>query len=271
MSGSLNQIQQKRVYNGFQHTRSWIVQTQMDETTRRKQIDDSRGILQLYVNEKDLKSLHLQVAMLEYLLIREHEEALHFSRTSVPVVLLPHFQSINYPGLQAVVNRLAVFPTLPAPSVPASQEAINEALINSYDAVRAGRITRPETIRALARRLFEIENDPEADNNIPYDAGEAARILLRQAKLYEDQDIGTQADMPGRRRRQEAKNKALIERYNEVRAGLITDPKTIRDLAWRLFEIENDPEADRNFPYDAGESVRILLRQAKSYEDQASA
>lgn len=197
---SLNQTQQKRVYKSFQHE---IAQTQMDESTRRNQIDDSRGILQQRVNEKDLRGLHLQEAMIEYLLIREHEEALHLPQTSVPVILLPHFQNISYPDLQAVVNRLAVFPS----SVAASQEAKNEELIDTYNAVRAGRITHPETIRELAWRFFEIENDPEASKNFPYDAGEAARILLRRAKLYEDQagagdiyDANAQADTPGRRR-----------------------------------------------------------------------
>jgi len=210
---SLNQMQQERVYKSFQHTLYWIVQTQMDEATRRKQIDDSRGILQQRVNEKDLQGLHLQEAMIEYLLLREHEEALHLPRTPVPVILLPHFQHISYPNLQAVVNRLAVFPafavpvnpsqlahaTAPAaPSVAASQEAKNEILIDSYNSVRTGRITDPETIRELARRFFEIENDPEANRNFPYDAGAAARILLRRAKLYEDQ-ASAQACMPGRR------------------------------------------------------------------------
>ncbi len=210
MVASLNQTQQKRVYKSFQHILYGIAQTQMDETTRRKQIDDSRGNLQQRVNEKDLQGLHLQEAMLEYLLIREHEEALHLPQTPVPVILLPHFQNISYPDLQAVVNRLAVFPASAvlvnppqparapapaAPSVAASQEAKNEELIDTYNAVRAGHITHPETIRELAWRFFEIENDPETSQNFPYDAGEAARILLRRAKLYEDQ-----ADMPGRRR-----------------------------------------------------------------------
>ncbi len=279
MVASLNQTQQERVYKSFQRTWFWIVQTQMDGTTRRKQIDDSRGNLQQRVNEKDLRGLHLQEAMLEYLLIREHEEALYLPQTPVPVILLPHFQNISYPDLQAVVNRLAVFPasavpvippqparaTAPAaPSVAASQEAKNEELIDSYNAVRAGRITHPETIRELAWRFFEIENDPETSQNFPYDAGEAARILLRRAKLYEDQ-----ADMPGRRRGQEAKNEELINSYDAVRAGRITRPETIRELAWRFFEIENDPETSQNFPYDAGEAARILLRRAKLYEDQA--
>src|SRR5260370_39197686 len=118
--------------------------------------------------------------MIEYLLIRVHEEALHLPQTSVPVILLPHFQNISYPNLQAVVNRLAVFSasavqvnrpqparaTAPASSsVVASQEAKNEALIDAYNAVRVGRITYPGTIRELAWRFFEIENDPVNSKN----------------------------------------------------------------------------------------------------------
>jgi hypothetical protein len=63
----------------------------------------------------------------------------------------------------------------------------------------------------------------------------------------------------------------LIDGYNEVRAGRITHPEIIRELAWHFFEIENDPEINKDFPYDAGEAARILLRQAKFYEAQASA
>lgn len=170
----------------------------MDEPTRRKQIDDSRGNMQKRVNEIDLQGLHLQEAIIEYLRIREHEEALHLPRTSVPVILLPHFQNISHPGLRAVFNSLAVFPASAvlvnplqpahaaahvAPSVVTSQEARYEALADSYNAVRDHRITRPETIRELARCFLEIENDPD----FPYDAGKAARILLQRAKLYEDQ------------------------------------------------------------------------------------
>ena len=93
------------------------------------------------------------------------------------------------------------------PCVAEYQEAQYEALIDSYYAVRAGRITDPETIRALAWRFLEIELDPEINETVPYDAGEAARILMRRAKSYEDQasagdiyDASAQAAMSGRRR-----------------------------------------------------------------------
>ena len=194
MDVSLDQKQQERIYKSFHNIRYGIIQTQMDEPTRLTQIDDSRGNMQKRVNEIDLQGLHLQEAMIDYLLIREHEEALHLPRTPVPVILLPYFQNISYPDLQAVVNRLAVFPASAvlanppqpahvAPSVAASQEAKHVALVDSYNAVRDRRITSPETIRELAQRFFEIENDPDC----PYDAGKVARILLQRAKFYEDQ------------------------------------------------------------------------------------
>jgi hypothetical protein len=204
---SLDQTQQERVYKYFhKHFHPvWngIKQPQMDETTRRQEINVSRGNLQQYLNQKDSRRLHLEDAMIDYLLLREHEEALHLHQTCVPDILRPHFQNISHPKLLAEVTRLVVFPapavlvnppqpahaTAPeTPSVAASQEAIYDVLIDSYDAVRAGRIKSPETIREIARRFLAIENDPEANKNFPYDAGEAARILLRRAKLYENHD-----------------------------------------------------------------------------------
>jgi len=190
----LNQKQQARVYNSFYRNRRRILQ--MDDAKQRKQIDTLWSNLQQHVNETDLQGLHLQEAMIDYLLLREHEEALHLTRTSVPVILLPHFQNISHPELRVVVNRLAAFPMnalQPAgaiiPStlfVAAPLQARYNILIDSYNAVRDHRITYPETIREIAWRFSEIENDPEANKYFPYDAGKAASILLRQAKLYED-------------------------------------------------------------------------------------
>ena len=116
---SLNQNQQGRVYQNFQHLWRKITQAQMDEATWRMKIDDQRDILQQRVNEKDLQGVHLLDAMIAYLHIRVLEEGLHLSRTPVPAVLLPYFQNIDYPELRAVVNRFAVFPTLAVPVSPA--------------------------------------------------------------------------------------------------------------------------------------------------------
>jgi hypothetical protein len=201
MVDSLNQTQEGRVYNSFYRTCCEIIETKMDDATRRNQINNLRDNLQQRVNEQYLQGLHLQDAMIDYLLIREHEEALHLPRTTVPVILLPHFQNIMHPELRAVVNRLAAFPTstvqvnapqLAHTSAPATpyvsipQDAKYAILVESYNAVRDGRITDPKTIREVARRFLEIENNPETYRNFPYYAGEAALILLRRAKLYED-------------------------------------------------------------------------------------
>ena len=190
----LNQKQQARVYNSFYRNRRGILQ--MDDAKRRKQIDSLWSNLQQHVNETDLQGLHLQEAMIDYLLIREHEEALHLTRTTVPVILLPHFQNISHPELRVVVNRLAAVPMNALQSagaiipstlfVAAPLQARYNILIESYNAVRDHRITYPQTIREIAWRFSEIENDPEANKYFPYDAGKAASILLRQAKLYED-------------------------------------------------------------------------------------
>lgn len=192
----LNQKQQARVYNSFYRSRREIIQIRVDDAKRRKQIDYLWSNLQQHVNEIDLQGLHLQEAMIDYLLIREHEVALHLPRTTVPVILLPHFQNISHPELRVVVNRLAAVPVnalqptgaiIPStPFVAAPLQARYDLLIDSYNAVRDHRIIHPETIREIARRFFEIEKDPEANKYFPYDAGKAARILLRQAKLYED-------------------------------------------------------------------------------------
>jgi hypothetical protein len=197
----LNLKQQTRVYNSFYRSHREILQTQMDDATRRKQIGYLWSNLLQHVNEKDLHGLHVQEAMIDYLLIRVHEEALHIPRTTVPVILLPHFQNISHPELRVVVNRLAAFPASAVPVntlqpagaiklstlfVAAPFQARYDILIDSYNAVRDRRITYPQTIREIARRFFEIENNPEANKYFPYDAGEAARILLRRAKLYED-------------------------------------------------------------------------------------
>jgi hypothetical protein len=201
MAVPLDLNQQKRVYNYYHNHFNpiWkgIKQPQMDEPMQRSQIDDLRDKLQQRMNEVDLQGLHLQEAMIDYLLIREHEEALRLPQTSVPVILLPYFQNISHSDLQAVVNRLAVFPTSAitvnspqprhvatraAPSIATSQEATYQILVDRYNAVRARRITRPESIRELARRFLEMENDPD----FPYDAGKVARILLQRARSYED-------------------------------------------------------------------------------------
>jgi hypothetical protein len=99
-----------------------------------------------------------------------------------------------------------------SPKKASSHELIHPTLICLLDSngqARSveGSITRPEAIRELAWRFFASENDPETSNNFPCDAREAARILLRRAKVYEDQasagdlsDASVQVDTSGRHR-----------------------------------------------------------------------
>src|SRR6266852_123559 len=116
MAISLNQIYQERIFLSFKSFLYGMSQKPPDDATRLQQIKDSRITLQLRVNEQVLQGLHLQEAMLEYLRIREHEEALHFHATPVPNELVAYFQNITYPVLQDIVNRLAFFPSLSASS-----------------------------------------------------------------------------------------------------------------------------------------------------------
>ena len=55
---------------------------------------------------------------------------------------------------------------------------------------------------------------------------------------------------------------ALIETYNLVRTGVITDPDTIFDLAGRFRAIANDQEASKNFHYDAARAANTLYQRA---------
>jgi hypothetical protein len=107
---SLQPTQQARIYASFENFLYGITHIPIDDTTRREQIETSRAILQRHVQAGVSQGLPLQEAMLEYLRIRAHEKALRLPQTPVPVVLVPHFQSISHPGLQALVKGLAVFP-----------------------------------------------------------------------------------------------------------------------------------------------------------------
>jgi hypothetical protein len=127
MPASLNETQQTRIYRSFENFLYGISQIQVDDTTRREQIEGSRKTLQQHVSTDVSQSLHVQEAMLEYLRIREHEDALHLPQTPVPVVLVPHFQNIDHPGLQAVVKRLCLFPSSVAPSPQQQDRAAQTA------------------------------------------------------------------------------------------------------------------------------------------------
>ena len=69
----------------------------------------------------------------------------------------------------------------------------------------------------------------------------------------------------------ETNNEVLIDAYEAVRSGHISDPETIRGLAQRFLTIARDPEANNNFPFDAERAAQTLFQRAKWYEDQANA
>lgn len=120
MPTSLNNTQQARIYNSFESFLYGLAQSPLDDKKRLEQIEVSRNILQQHVLAGVSQGLPLQEAMLEYLVIREHEEALHLPKTPVPAVLVPHFLSLSHGELQAVVKRLCFF-SPPSASPPMSQ------------------------------------------------------------------------------------------------------------------------------------------------------
>jgi regulator of protease activity HflC (stomatin/prohibitin superfamily) len=69
-----------------------------------------------------------------------------------------------------------------APVASAAPGAINiDTLIDAYEAVRAGIVKDPKTIRDIAMRFDAIANDP----SIHIDAGRAAQNLRQRAMMYE--------------------------------------------------------------------------------------
>jgi hypothetical protein len=55
----------------------------------------------------------------------------------------------------------------------------------------------------------------------------------------------------------------MIETFNAVRDGQITDPDFILDLAARFQAVANNPEADAQFPYDAEKAAETLIKRAR--------
>ncbi len=63
----------------------------------------------------------------------------------------------------------------------------------------------------------------------------------------------------------------LINLYNEIGVGHITDPETIRRIASRFDDIAQNPAESHAFPYDAAQAARTLYARAQHYEEQISA
>lgn len=60
----------------------------------------------------------------------------------------------------------------------------------------------------------------------------------------------------------DVKMQSMIEAFNAIREGRITDPTTIYSLAERFEAIANNPELDRVFPYDARQAAKALKERA---------
>ena len=69
----------------------------------------------------------------------------------------------------------------------------------------------------------------------------------------------------------EANNEVLIDAYEAVRSGRISDPNTIRSIAQRFMNIARDSQTNNNFPFDADRAARTLFQRAQWFEDQANA
>ena len=60
-----------------------------------------------------------------------------------------------------------------------------DVLAHAYEAVRAGQITDPDTVRQIANAFLKVAADEERSATFPYDAAAAAHILLDRAKALE--------------------------------------------------------------------------------------
>jgi hypothetical protein len=77
---------------------------------------------------------------------------------------------------------IPVHPPYSTPEYPAHPESEIELLKESYEAVRLGRVTDPDTIRTLAVRFEEHVYDP----NLDFYPLRAAEILYSRARYYEE-------------------------------------------------------------------------------------
>ncbi len=78
-------------------------------------------------------------------------------------------------------------PAVPAPEQPGAAPAslAPEVLADAYEAVRAGNINDPATIREIANAFLRVMAEPQTRTTFPYDAVKAAEILLERATTLE--------------------------------------------------------------------------------------
>jgi regulator of protease activity HflC (stomatin/prohibitin superfamily) len=96
----------------------------------------------------------------------------------------------NQPPQMAVKPQAEVHPAgFPVtPAAPGTKHPKEEVLKNAYKQIQAGLITSPDVIRSIATNFQAIANDPEASQNVSFDAAQAARTLYDRAKLIEEQE-----------------------------------------------------------------------------------
>ncbi|MBX5450042.1 SPFH domain-containing protein [Thermogemmatispora sp.] len=89
-------------------------------------------------------------------------------------------------SVQAQAEERSAAATSSAPS-PSPKTLKEEILVSTYNAVREGRITDPETIASIAARFEAVANDPELNRLVSFDAARAARALRQRAELIREQ------------------------------------------------------------------------------------
>jgi regulator of protease activity HflC (stomatin/prohibitin superfamily) len=100
------------------------------------------------------------------------------TRGGYPTVAQPQQAQIVAKPVENQPVPMSIQPSyVPAPVSAASIEMLKD----SYEAVRTGRLSDPQTIRDIAARFEALTNDP----NIDVDALKAAQILYHRAWIYE--------------------------------------------------------------------------------------
>nr|BBH93541.1 hypothetical protein KTA_17400 [Thermogemmatispora argillosa] len=102
-------------------------------------------------------------------------------------------RAVNAAPTQAEEQSAGAAPSAPSPSPKTLKE---EILVSTYNAVREGRITDPETISSIAARFEAVANDPELNRQVSFDAARAARALRQRAELIREQRQRIQAYAP---------------------------------------------------------------------------
>ncbi len=63
----------------------------------------------------------------------------------------------------------------------------------------------------------------------------------------------------------------LVDAYDAVRQGVITDPATILEIAQRFEQLDSDPVASKAIDFDAGRAASTLRQRAQKFQERANA